>query len=174
MKKIYSEQELAGIRRVFGENVQFSSDTGLPIEQGVGSPSQLLPNPTSKPSLSPTPEQLTTLHRIVASMGNAELSRDFDRFVAYRKEFPDQQILDMPLELVVADPGHLALDETKVNLFRSWLRAEKRPLPISVHPKNADGIYQIIEGHYRVASARLENHKTIRASIVKPRESNRS
>jgi len=173
MKK-YTQAELKEIRTVFGESVEFDPNTGLPIEQGVGSPSQPLPNPTSKPSLSPKPELLITLHRIVNSMGNAELSRDFDRFIAWRNENPEQQILDMPLEVIVNDPSHLALDETKVNLFRSWLRAGKFPLPISVHPKNADGVYQIIEGHYRTESSRRENHKTIRAMIVKSIPSNRS
>jgi hypothetical protein len=172
--KTYTQAELKDIRTVYGEDVTFDPVTGLPIEQGVGSPSQPLPNPTSKPSLSPKPELLITLHRIVNSMGNAELSRDFDRFIAWRNENPEQQILDMPLELIVADPSHLALDEAKVNLFRSWLRAGRFPLPVSVHPKNADGVHVLIEGHYRTEAARRENHKTIRASVVRSLPSNRS
>lgn len=170
----YTQAELKEIRVVFGEDVTFDPVTGLPQEAGIGSPSQPLVNPTSKPSLSPKPEQLTTLHRIVASMANPELMRDFDRFIAFRDEHPETCILDLPLAQIGNDPSHLALDPQKLNLFRSWLRAGRRPLPISVHDKNADGVYVLIEGHYRTESARLENHKTIRAEIIKPRESNRS
>lgn len=172
--KTYTQTELKEIRNVFGQDVQFEHETGLPIEVGIGSRSQPLVNPTSKPSLSPKPELLVTLHRIINSMGNAELSRDFDRFIVWRNENPEQQILDMPLEMIVADPDHLALDETKLNLYRSWLRAGRFPLQISVHPKNADGVYQIIEGHHRAEAARRENHKTIRASVKKSLPSNRT
>jgi hypothetical protein len=171
--KTYTEAELKSIRTVFGEDVEFDPNTGLPIEKGVGSAAQPDALPTSAPSLSPKPEQLTTLHRIVASIANAELMRDFDRFIAFRTEHPETCILDLPLNLIENDSSHLALDPQKLNLYRSMLRAGKRPLPISVHEKNADGAYGLIEGHYRTESARLENHKTIRAEIIKPRESNR-
>ena len=171
--KTYTQSELKSIRTVFGEDVTFDPETGLPVEQGVGSPNQPSVNPTSAPSLSPKPEQLTTLHRIVASMANPELMRDFDRFIAFRNEHPETCILDLPLNLIANDPSHLALDAHKLNLFRSWLRDGRRPLPISIHDKNADGVYVLIEGHHRTESARLEGLKSIRGEIIKPRDSTR-
>jgi hypothetical protein len=156
---------------VFGEDVEFDPETGEPIEKGSGSAAQPTPHPTSPKSLSPTPAQLTLLHRIVAGMANAELMRDFKRFLAFREKHPENEILDMPLTLIVNDPSHvMPLDETKVNLYRSMLRVGKFPSPVALHDKNADGVYQLIEGHYRTESARREQHKTIRAEVIKEKE----
>jgi hypothetical protein len=166
MRRHYGPSELAAIRTVFGADVKFDPETGLPIEQGVGSDAQPTQHPTSKPSLSPTPTQMMQLYQIVASAANSELMRDFRRWEAWRLEHPEDEIVDVALDQIEADQSHLALDEHKLAVFQGMLRAQKFPLAVTLR-KISDDRYLIIEGHYRVESARREKHKIIRAEIQK-------
>lgn len=164
--KPYTENEMRQIRRVYGEDVTFD-ENNEPQERGIGSPSQSRPNPTSKPSNAPRPEQLVFLHKMVAAAGSAELVRDFARFMAWRKAHPADCILEMPIELLATNPAHPGLDQQKLHQFRGRLRNGDIAPPVLIKDKNAEGQYLILDGHTRVAAARDEGRKFVRSRIVK-------
>jgi hypothetical protein len=154
--KVYNENELRNIKTVFGENVQFD-ENNEPVQHGIGSSRQPKAWPTEKPSTAPRPEQLDYLGKVIASAGNESLLHDFTRFMAWRKANPAECILEMPVALLTSWPGHSGIDPEKVRVFRGKLRGGEVAPPITVRDKNAEGFYEIVEGHNRVAAARDES-----------------
>jgi hypothetical protein len=160
----YSETEMRELKTVFGENVTFDKD-GRPIEQGIGSGLQPKVFPTLKPPGGVKPVELEFLRKMVAATASKALQLDFERYLAWREAHPEQTTVEILTELLTSLPDP-ALDPEKVRVFRGRLRAGDIPPPISVR-KIADGQYAVIEGRHRIAAARDEGRKTVRAEIVR-------
>jgi hypothetical protein len=162
--KNHSEAELRNLRQVFGEDLQFDAE-GNPIEKGVGSKSQPLVFPTSKPSSAPKPEQIDFLRKMVAAAGNVDLAREFETFLKWREANPNQTVLNIPIELLISNPASTSpINSQKVAAFRAKLRAGDIAPPICVEARS-DDFYLVREGHHRAEAARLEGRQTIRAEI---------
>jgi hypothetical protein len=78
------EDHLTPEERVFGVGYKRDAD-GMPVEAGIGSPSQPRANPTVAASSKPSDEQWTFLHRMVAA-ASPEIQRQFQEFLKYLKE----------------------------------------------------------------------------------------
>jgi hypothetical protein len=163
--KTYTENELREIKNVFGEDVTFDKD-GNPVEQGVGGPLQPRVFATKKAPGGVKPAELEFLRKMVAAVGNAELSRDFERYLAWRRAHPEQTTVEIPLEMLTSSPGHPGIDSEKLLQFRARLRGGDIPPPISVR-KIADDRFRIEDGHCRTQAARDEGRRTVRAEIAK-------
>jgi hypothetical protein len=81
------EDHLTPEERVFGVGYKLDAD-GMPVEAGIGSPSQPKAFPTTRPAQGEQDQkkdQLIFLHRMVAASGDMEMTRLFGEFLQWLK-----------------------------------------------------------------------------------------
>jgi hypothetical protein len=129
--------------------------------------------PTLKPPGGVKPAELEFLRRMVFATSSKALQLDFERYLKWREAHPEQTTVEIPLEILTSAPGHPGIEAEKIHAFRSRLRAGDIAPPILVKDKDATGQYVILKGHHRVAAARDEGLRTVRAEIAREVQSER-
>ena len=169
--KTYSEAEMRNFKTVFGDDVTFDEE-GNPREAGIGSPSQLTPHPTSKPSTAVKPEQLEFLRRMVAATASPVLVKEFEAFLRWRERYPENAaVVEISVDAIVnnamAQPQ--PLDQRKVDEYRQKIRAGGIAPPIQVS-RLSEGLFRIQDGWHRLAAARAEHRQFVRCELIKAPE----
>ena len=166
--KSYSEREMRDLKTVFGEDLVFN-EAGEPIEKGIGSPSQLTPHPTSKPSTAVKPEQIEFLRKMVAACNSPLLQKEFEAFLRWREQdaLNRAAVVEISVDAIVnnamAQPQ--PLDQRKVDGYRQKIRAGAIAPPIQVS-QLSEGLFRIQDGWHRLAAARAEHRQFVRCEIV--------
>jgi len=165
--KTYSEAEMRSLKIVYGNDITFDEE-GNPIERGVGSKFQAQPFPTSTPSTGPKAEHLEFLRKMVASTGNAQLMHEFEKFLRWRDAdaINRASVLEIPIEKIIYGQSNPTIPET-VHKYRQMLRAGSIAPPVEVSIIGDGSSFRLQAGHHRLAAAREEGRRTIRAMIVK-------
>jgi hypothetical protein len=165
--KTYTSEELKSIRTVFGEDVEFDPNTGLPQEKGIGSKAQPDPHPTAPPPKGVKPASIEWLRRLVAACNDIQMQTEFERFLVWMNEdvLHRASILEIPIDYVVSPEQSNPIDPDTVHLYRSMLRGGKIAPPVEV-TTYGEGLFQLQDGHHRLKAARAEGRRTIRAVIV--------